>query len=552
MGNCYRHVLYSILILFVWATLPWATVGAKMRPVDSLLLVLDGEIEQRHLYREQKEQRLVALKQLLEKSLQLSMQFEQCSQLFSEYESYQFDSAYVYAKRSLHIARQLGDSVALARAHRYVARCYIGLGSFYDAVLQVDSIPYQQLPIDEQIDYYTLCVYLYQDMADYLKGTRDLYRCYTDKAERYRCWLRQNNCRSTIDYVRKNNLAITHIDSLPLEQKNPAREEYLREFQLSLHEMAVQYYIMGETAERQGNRQQAIAYTALSAIYDIRSATRETRASQVLAGYLYEEKQIARAVRYIHLAQEDAEFFNTQKRRTEINQILPRIESRRYDWISSQRTALCLGIVLVAGLLLLVIWLALRINLRNHRLAEARREIANQAKELRDTNEALTHSKQRLEEANDIKDQYIIQSLYSDSTFVNRVEEICHQLDRKLKARQYADLNGISTMMGIKQERERMTLAFDQAFLKLFPNFPEAYNNLFDEENRVNFCADVPMPTEVRIFALMRLGIEEVSVVSRYLNLSPNSIYVYKAKAKAKARVGKEEFEMRIKRIPKP
>ena len=97
-----------------------------------------------------------------------------------------------------------------------------------------------------------------------------------------------------------------------------------------------------------------------------------------------------------------------------------------------------------------------------------------------------------------------------------------------------------------------MTIAFDQAFLKLFPNFPEAYNNLFDEENRTPFSPDSPMPTEVRIFALMRLGIEEISVVSRYLNLSANSIYVYKAKVKAKARVGKEEFDACIKQIPKP
>ena len=252
------------------------------------------------------------------------------------------------------------------------------------------------------------------------------------------------------------------------------------------------------------------------------------------------------------MAQEDAEFFNTQIRRMEINQILPQIENRRYDWVSSQRTSLILGILLVAGLLILVIWMALRINLRNHKLAEARREIANQASELRHINEALSQSKQRLEEANGIKDQYIIQSLYSDSTFVNRVEELCKVMDRKLKARQYADLSGFTAMMGIKQERERMTIAFDQAFLKLFPNFPEAYNNLFDEENRTPFSPDSPMPTEVRIFALMRLGIEEISVVSRYLNLSPNSIYVYKAKVKAKARVSKEEFEMRIKQIPKP
>ena len=547
-----KHSIHQFLLALLYALIPLALMKAQTLPVDSILRVLDKEMELRSHYEEQNEQRLAALKQLLHGAIQPSIQFEQCSELFKEYESYQFDSAYVYAKRSLSIARQMGDSVALAKAHRYVARCYIGLGTFYDAIKQLDSIPYTKLPIDEQIDYYTQCVYLYQSMANYLKGTSDLNSYYQNKADAYRQWLRENNTRSTIDYIRNNNMAIAHIDSLPLAEKNAARERYLRDFNLSLHEQAVQYCLMGEAAEKLGHRQEAIAYTALSAICDIRSSTRETSASQTLAGYLYEEKQIARAVRYIHMAQEDADFFNTKIRRMEINQILPRIENRRYDWISSQRTALILGILLVASLLILVIWMALRINLRNHKLAEARREIANQASELRHINEALSQSKQRLEEANEIRDQYIIQSLYSDSTFVNRVEELCKVMDRKLKAKQYADLSGFTAMMGIRKERERMTIAFDQAFLKLFPNFPEAYNDLFDEENRILFTPDAPMPTEVRIFALMRLGIEEISVVSRYLNLSPNSIYVYKAKVKAKARVSKEEFEMRIKQIPKP
>ena len=150
-----KHSIHQFLLALLYALIPLALMKAQTLPVDSILRVLDKEMELRSQYEEQKEQRLAALKQLLHGATQPSIQFEQCSELFKEYESYQFDSAYVYAKRSLSIARQMGDSVALAKAHRYVARCYIGLGTFYDAIKQLDSIPYTKLPIDEQIDYYT-------------------------------------------------------------------------------------------------------------------------------------------------------------------------------------------------------------------------------------------------------------------------------------------------------------------------------------------------------------------------------------------------------------
>lgn len=124
-------------------------------------------------------------------------------------------------------------------------------------------------------------------------------------------------------------------------------------------------------------------------------------------------------------------------------------------------------------------------------------------------------------------------------------------MERKLKAKQYDDLLSVIHGINIRQERERMSSSFDAAFLKLFPTFLEEYNKLFPEEYQACLTDSGMLPTEVRIFALMRLGIADTALVAKYLNISQNTIYVYKAKVKAKSLVSKEEFDNRILRICK-
>ena len=96
-----------------------------------------------------------------------------------------------------------------------------------------------------------------------------------------------------------------------------------------------------------------------------------------------------------------------------------------------------------------------------------------------------------------------------------------------------------------------MYISFDTAFLKLFPNFIEEFNKLFDEEHRIGIDSDGRLPTEIRIFALLRLGISNPVDVARYLNLSVNTVYVYKTRVKARARVPKAQFDDLVMAIPK-
>ena len=147
----------------------------------------------------------------------------------------------------------------------------------------------------------------------------------------------------------------------------------------------------------------------------------------------------------------------------EINSILPLIESRRYEQMSRQRNfSFAFGAFVLLTLLLLVI-LYVILKKKNRSLREARNEIEQKARERDAVNRQLSVINMQLQEANEIKDSYIVQSLYGDSSFVNEVEEKCKQMERKLKAKQYDDLLSVIHGINIRQERERMSSSFDAA-----------------------------------------------------------------------------------------
>ncbi len=121
-----------------------------------------------------------------------------------------------------------------------------------------------------------------------------------------------------------------------------------------------------------------------------------------------------------------------------------------------------------------------------------------------------------------------------------------------MKEKKYDELKFLPFQMGIKEERQRIFRSFDHAFLQLFPNFIDEFNKLFNEEDWISLDGNSELPMEVRIFALLRLGISDPAEVARYLNLSTKTIYVYKTKPKSKSIVDNNDLEPRIMAIPKP
>lgn len=549
-----RYVLnhyLAILALFGVSFAGRVQADDTVLNIDSVLYVLDCEMSQCDVYMQKKEEKLVSLKTLLRQSADDHHCFALCNELFEEYKHYQYDSAYVYAVRSLRLAEQLQQPESIALAKSSLIFCYTAVGFYKEADEVNRGFSVEGLTPQMLEHYYFQCLYLYQNMRDFAVGNDSLWQHYEYLREQARAQVLMNADKNTDEYQRNHSKDMLSVEFLSPDSMIERRKQLLDKYSLPLHDQAVQYFMIGEMCDKLGRRTEATYYMALSAINDIRSITRETSAGKTLASYMYEAGDIDRAIRYIHRAQSDANFYNTRIRKMEINSILPLIESKRYEQMSRQRNFLfAFGAFVLLTLLLLVI-LYVILKKKNRSLREARNEIEQKARERDAVNRQLSVTNMQLQEANEIKDSYIVQSLYGDSSFVNEVEEKCKQMERKLKAKQYDDLLSVIHGINIRQERERMSSSFDAAFLKLFPTFLEEYNKLFPEEYQACLTDSGMLPTEVRIFALMRLGIADTALVAKYLNISQNTIYVYKAKVKAKSLVSKEEFDNRILRICK-
>ncbi len=518
--------------------------------VDPYLKALDQEIALRDVYEKAKKERI----RMMESSLKIvgneQSEWALTTQLFEEYKNYQYDSAYVYAHKLQEFAINSGRRSEIAKAQIALLHCYKSVGFFNEAVDVIRSFDATDVPEYLCGDFYFLCAETYQNLSSYVEGTATLSKEYDDKKQMYYDLVLQ--CAEPDSYLYgyallEKELSEHYSDSLAIH----GRRAFIDSNTWDDHQKAVQYSILSEAYNALTLYDEAVIYRAQSAIFDIRSCTHETTSAKILAGHMYARNLIDRAHRYIQQAQYDAEFYNSRLRKTEINSLLPIIENSRYNWLKNQR--LWLFIVLCAIVLLLGICLTLLLILRsrNRSLAQAHEELEEKTKLLRDSNDSLTVANEKLREANEIKDQYIIQSLYGNTAFVNEVNEAVNEAVRDITLKRPDEARTTLYHIGIKKERARIAASFDTAFLKLFPNWLDEFNSLFPKESQIRLAEDGTMPMDVRIFALMRLGFDNAAEVAEYLNLSIDTVYVYKARLKGKALVDKEEFDSRIMAIPK-
>lgn len=236
------------------------------------------------------------------------------------------------------------------------------------------------------------------------------------------------------------------------------------------------------------------------------------------------------------------QFYNSRLRKVEIGDILPIIERDRYEAMQSQRNWLIAVAVMLGVLILIVLYSYKMIHKKNIMLAEARDTIAGQLGQLKSTNE-------QLKESNEIKNAFVGRSFYANAEFIERLEKLFITIDRKIATRQYEDLRSSMQMSKINNVREGMYEAFDQTFLKLFPDFVSRYNELFEEKDRRLPPTEDSLTSEMRIFALIRLGITDSERIAKFLNYSVHTVNTYKTRIKNRSIVENDQFEQSIMQI---
>ena len=522
-----------IVILLLAIVVSWQPASADN---ESILAELQRSLAQKERYERQKVARIDYLRHTLaQRRRDPAASYRLSMQLYDEYKSYKYDSAYHYATKSLQLATRLRHVDGKVSAHCAVVFCMLSAGLYKEALDEALSIDIDGASAASRKLYYHTLTRLYFDLADYNRA-EPYQRRYLAKGSQYTDSLLRYAAHSI-----KDSLYAVGMRQMKLYQYDASVRSFralLGQRDLDLHTRAIVTSSLGWIYISLKDEAQATSYLAQAAICDNESVTKETTALCTLAGLRYKRGDIQRATDYVRLSMADANFYDARQRIIQTGQILPIIEQDRFNIMKGQRNAF-IGVAIAAVLLivaLLVFTAVIRRQMR--RLQEARRAIER-------ANHTLQTTVAQLREANEIKDEYIGRSFYANSEYLSKIEHLFRTIDRKIAAQQYEDLRSSLRESTLKSERENMYAAFDETFLKLFPHFVEGYNLLFAEADR-KVPSGKSLTTEMRIFALIRLGVTDAERIASFLNYSINTINTYKTRVKNKSMIENDLFEQRI------
>ena len=285
---------------------------------------------------------------------------------------------------------------------------------------------------------------------------------------------------------------------------------------------------MAAIKDNEDNLDEAAYYLALSAISDIKSSVKENTSLQKLAVYLYDKGDINHAYSYISASLSDAVFCNARLRMSEISNIIPLIDGA-YKMQLEKKHKLLLFTTLVVTLLTLSLVVAVIFVLKQMR--------------------KLNLIRQSLKEANKIKEEYMGHFLDLCSIYMERLDNFCKVVTRKLTAGQVDDLIKMTKSSKFAEEQHKQFYEnFDGVFLHIYPTFIEDFNKLLLPEERITIKDPGRLTTELRIFAFLRMGVEDSNKIANFLHYSVNTIYAYRNKVKNKA-IDREHFEENIMKI---
>lgn len=515
------------------------TEGSISPSVDKYVTKLDSYLNQKTNYDKHKEQIIDELRANLHGAHTDQQRYEISINLYNEYKSYKYDSAFVYANRSLSLAKKIENKNYEVEASSDIVFCLLSAGLYKEAFDVVSKIDVTGVDKKYKITYYSMCIRLNYDMADY-NHAAPYQKSYIHRGDVY-----SDSLLSLLPVKSSQWWYITG----QRQMKGYKYRESLRSFMsllrykdIDIHTRAIATSCIGWIYWRLGDEDKAMQYLSESAVSDLISSTKETTALRSLAELLYKRGDMKRAIEYVQFSFDDANFYNARQRKIEVGEIMPIIEQNRYNIVSSQRNLLIVGIVLA---ILLIVVMAIAITL----IYKQKKKLQNARNVIDERNNQLLLTNNQLTEANKIKDEYIGNSFYTNAEFIEKEEKLYKMIERKIITRQFDDLRNSVRESSLNKERDNMYVAFDATFLKLFPGFVSGYNALFPEAERKAIDNDHSLTTEMRIFALIRLGITESERIAKFLNYSVNTINTYKTRIKNKSLIDNDSFEQKIMEI---
>lgn len=491
------------------------------------LRLLDDALAKKPLYDKQKEERIHELES------HLPLTFDDVKQLFNEYKSYNYKQGKQYADMLVVYAEASGD-----RRRLYEAQCdqvfsLLSAGLFKEGYDLLQTI---QIPEEDtlgRVNYYIVSARLMLDLAVY---SGDKY------ADIYHAEQRRNYEQAVALLTPRDTFLYNYCEASVAEFKGEwtssitHHQRSLKSAAATRHDAAVAYSSIAFAYEQMGNREMMLHYNILSAIADIESSTKETISLRRVAQTLYEDGKVNLAARYIRDAKEDAEFYGARHREMELMQILPIIDAENAKSLQRQNRHILMWVIISFVFLLITLVAVFLLYRRMRQIRSARATIEDM--------------NNRLLVANRLKEEYIGTALCWQSQYLGEMERYQQMVRKRIQEKRYDDLFTIPKNADAHRQRTEFYKRFDEMFLGIFPTFVHDFNALLRPEEQIVLRPNELLNTELRIFALLRLGVTHNEVIAQVLDYNITTIYTYKTKVKARSPLSTDEFFRQLMLIP--
>lgn len=562
----------KLLLLYIYSTISLFAWAGNSSEIDDLLDSLELMIAQQDKYIAEKEENIREVRSHIRRGANIEEQYTLNSLLYDEYYVYDADTALNLAKKNLQIANQLNKKDWISEWNIKTSFVYAATGMLSQAVDQIQIVNAEELPLNLKVEYYRQYIYIYSHYVQY-----------AGSGEEARKYQKIHN-----EYVDSILSLVSKEDPLYLWQKawgpkpqlvKDALIKEIKDSKLETRYDAMNAYCLSHIYEWEGNAEKRIKYMILSAMADIRCCNRDIAAMEELAKWLFAEGDIDHSFTFINYCMENDRLYHNRVHMISLSEVNKDIHDAYLKKIDNQQSILQISMVALIVLIIALVLLVMQVlksmkRLRqsqqevaetnehlqssNRELEEARSNLSNANIKLSELNGQLTEVNKKLTDANSnlrdtnyVKEEIIGYVFSICSQYISKQEEFRKRILRQLKTGKLEELKDTVENPIQQNELKEFYHTFDQVFLNIYPDFIEDFNALLRPEERITPKEGELLNTELRIYALVRLGINDSVKISEFLHCSAQTVYNNRLKCRNKAIIPKNEFAQTIASLGK-
>ncbi len=565
-----KNLIYFSLLLVFSAVLA-ASCTRESDNLASYYGKLDSLIDRREDFERAKLLKLAELRQKEKTAVSLTDRYLYASLLFDEFSIYNSDSAMKYADRRLDIARSCGNKEWETRSLIGKSSLLAGTGLLREAedvMLRVDTAG---LSADLMIEYYGQMIYLFSHLGNYTGGENNDYyireRAYKD------------SMMAVITPAHPEYLWYKGWDVIGTDKTDatliPALEAKLESSKLNTRQDAKEAYMLSKLYEREGDMEHFRKYMIVSAMVDVRIANAEIASLEELAKMVFGDGDgdIDRAYRYVNYSLNKAISFPNRVRAVGITRILDSVnqayQERNHQEQQRARKALTLvcvlAVILVSAIAVIIVQnrrlrrqgdrldkanKTLNVNIRE--LSEAQNQLNDVNSRLKKLNADLKQKNDELNEANYVKEEYIGYIFTICSNYIRKLEDLRKSIHVKAVTKKYKEIIEETENSDMtREELKDFYKSFDSVFLHIYPDFVTDFNSLLQDDKHIVPKEGELLNTELRIYALVRLGITDSIKIAEFLHCSPQTVYNNRFRVRNRALIDRKNFAEAVRTLGK-